>query len=294
MRAGGSRGTLLASVLEHFLVLLVSRLRRRRKTMIGSKEKYALVTGASSGIGYEVAKLLAKDGKNIVVVARSRAKLEELKRDLEKEHGTKVMVLVKDLSSPMAPREIYSEVEKQGINVDVLVNNAGFSVYGMFHETNVQQELEMMQVNVVSLIHLTKLFLKGMVDGKSGYILNVASLCAFAPVPLLSIYCSSKSSVLHFTEALANELKGSGVSVTCLCPGLAKTLFFERARMEDTRVTRRRMMDPAAVARAGLTDLKKGKVISIPGLQYKLWPLFARVAPRSLATAIMRAQHERA
>jgi short-subunit dehydrogenase len=270
------------------------RLRRRRESMIGSKDGYALVTGASSGIGYELAKVLAKDGKNIVVVARSRDKLEGFKRDLEKEQGTRVMVLVKDLSDPKGPREIYSELANEGINVDVLVNNAGFSVYGSFCETNVQQETEMIQVNVLSLIHLTKLFLKGMMEGKSGYILNVASLCAFAPVPLLSIYCGSKSSVLHFSEALANELKGSGVSVTCLCPGLAKTRFFERARMEDTRVTRRRMMDPATVARAGLADLKRGKVISIPGLQYKLWPLFTRVAPRSLATRIMRGQHERA
>jgi short-subunit dehydrogenase len=262
--------------------------------MIGSEDSHALVTGASSGIGYELAKLFAKDGKDVVVIARSQDKLEELKRALESEYGTKVRVLVKDLSDPKAPQEIFSELERQGINVDVLVNNAGFCVYGMFYETNLQQELEMIQVNVISLIHLTKLFLKRMVESKSGYILNVASLCAFAPVPLESVYCSGKTGVLHFSEALANELKGSGVSVTCLCPGLAKTLFHERARMEDARVTRRKMMDAATVARTGLSDLKKGKVISIPGLQYGLWPLFARVAPRSLITRIMRAQHERA
>ncbi len=262
--------------------------------MIGSKDSWALVTGASSGIGYELAKLFAKDGKNIVVVARSRDKLEGLKRDLEREHQTKVVVSVKDLSDPEAPQEIFSELEKEDINVDVLVNNAGFCVYGMFRETNLQQELEMIQVNLISMIHLTKLFLRRMVESKSGYILNVASLCAFAPVPLESIYCSSKAGVLHFSEALANELKGSGVSVTCLCPGLAKTLFHERAKMQDARVTRRKMMDAAIVAKAGLTDLKKGKVISIPGLQYRLWPLFARVAPRNLITRIMRAQHESA
>lgn len=262
--------------------------------MIGSKSSYALVTGASSGIGHELAKLLAKDGKNIVVVARSLDKLEELKTALEKEDGTKVVVLAKDLSDPKAPQDIFSQVEKEGINIDVLVNNAGFCVYGKFRETSLQEELEMIQVNVVSLIHLTKLFLRTMVEDKSGYILNVASLCAFSPVPLESIYCSGKADVLHFSEALANELKGSGVSVTCLCPGLVDTLFHERAGTKHARVTKRRMMDAAAVAKVGLTDLKKGKVISIPGLQYKLWPLFARVAPRSLATAIMRGQHEHA
>jgi short-subunit dehydrogenase len=262
--------------------------------MIGSNDGYALVTGASSGIGYELAKLFAKDGKNIVVVARSLDKLERLRSDLGKEHGPKVMVLVKDLSDPEAPQEIFSELQTRGINVDVLVNNAGFCVYGMFRETNLEQELEMIQVNVVSLIHLTKLFLGRMVERKSGYILNVASLCAFSPVPLESVYCSSKTSVLHFSEALANELKGSGVSVTCLCPGLAKTLFHERARMGDARVAKRRMMDAATVAEVGLTDLKKHRLISIPGLQYRLWPLFTRVAPRSLIARIMRAQHERA
>jgi short-subunit dehydrogenase len=260
--------------------------------MIGSKDGYALVTGASSGIGYELAKLLAKEGKNIVVVARSRDKLERLRRDLERDHQTRVVILVKDLSVPEAPQEIFSELEREDIKVDVVVNNAGFCVYGMFLETDMRQELEMIQVNVVSLIHLTKLFLRRMVESKSGYILNVASLCAFAPVPLESTYCSSKTSVLHFSEALANELKGSGVSVTCLCPGLVKTLFHQRAKMGNARVTKRRMMDAAAVAKAGLNDLKKGRVISIPGLQYRLWPLFARVAPRSLTTRIMRAQHE--
>ena len=262
--------------------------------MIGSKERYALVTGASSGIGYECAKLLAKDGKNLVVTARSRDKLEALKREIESEQGTIVRVLPHDLADPKAPPELFSQLEKEHIMVDVLVNNAGFGVCGKFSETDLQQELEMIQVNVTSLIHLTKLFLKGMVENKAGWILNVASLCAFTPVPMESVYCGTKASILHFSEGLANELKGTGVYVTCLCPGLAKTLFHERANMEDTRVARRKMMDAATVARDGLDALKKGQVISVPGLQYKMWPFIARVAPRSLVTRIMRSQHERA
>jgi len=260
--------------------------------MIGSRERYAVITGASSGIGYELAKLLANDGKDIVVVARSRDKLEDLKRDIENKQGTKVRVLAKDLSNPKSPLEIFTELEQEYIDVDVLVNNAGFCVYGNFSETELQKELEMIQVNATSLIHLTKLFLPKMLERKSGYILNVASLCAFMAVPLESIYCGTKALVLHFSEALANELKGTGVKVTCLCPGLAKTLFHKRANMENTKVGKRKMMDAATVAQAGLEALKRGKAITIPGLQYNAAPLLVRVLPRNVITKIMRSQHE--
>src|SRR4030042_1533219 len=260
--------------------------------MIGSKEKYAIVTGASSGIGYEIAKILAKDGKDIVVVARSKDKLEGLKREIESKQGKKVKVLAKDLSDPKAPVEIFSELERESIGVDVLVNNAGYGVYGMFLETDLQQELNMIQVNAVSLIHLTKLFVKGMVKDKSGYILNAASLCAFLPTPLEAVYCSTKSLVLHFSEALANELQGTGVSVTCLCVGLAGTEFHKRAHMDKCRATKRKMMDAAVVAEAGYKALKRGKLIEIPGRVYKFAPWFARFAPRSLVTRAVRSQHE--
>ena len=260
--------------------------------MIGSKDRYVLVTGASSGIGYELANLFAKDGKNLVIVARSQDRLEELKTKIEDEYETTVIVLPKDLSNPNSPQEIFSELQKRHINVDVLVNNAGFAVWGKFSETDLQEELEMIQVNVTSLIHLTKLFLKGMLENKSGWILNVASLCAFTPVPLESVYCGTKANILHFSEALANELKGTSVSVTCLCIGLAKTGFHKRARMESARVAKRKMMDAATVAQASLDALRRGQVICIPGLQYKVWPLLARVVPRNLITRIMRSQHE--
>jgi uncharacterized protein len=261
--------------------------------MIGSPEKYAIVTGASCGIGYELAKILARDGKNIVIIARSQDKLEDLKREIENKHGTKVKVLAKDLADPKAPPEIFSELEKEKIYVDVLVNNAGFGVYGMFLETDLQEEMDMIQVNAASLIHLTKLFLKGMVRDKSGYILNAASLCAFLPTPLEAVYCSTKAFVLHFSEALANELQGTGVSVTCLCVGLARTGFQKRAHMENCRVAKRKMMDAATVAEAGYKALKKGKLIEIPGLVYKFAPVFARFAPRNVVTKVVRSQHER-
>ncbi len=261
--------------------------------MIGSKEKYAIVTGASCGIGYELAKILAKDGKNIVVIARSRDQLEDLKKEIENKYGTKVKVLAKDLSDPKSPPEIFSELEKEKISVDVLVNNAGFGVYGMFLETDMREELDMIQVNAASLIHLTKLFLKGMVGDKSGYILNAASLCAFLPTPMEAVYCSTKAFILHFSEALANELQGTGVKVTCLCVGLARTEFQKRAHMENCRATKRKMMDAATVAEAGYKALKKGKLIEIPGLVYKFAPWFARFAPRNVVTRVVRSQHER-
>jgi short-subunit dehydrogenase len=261
--------------------------------MIGSKEKYAIVTGASCGIGYELAKILAKDGKDIAVVARSRDRLEDLKREIENKHGTKVKVLAQDLSDPKAPPQIFSELERERIGVDVLINNAGFGVYGMFRETDMQEELDMIQVNAASLVHLTKLFLKGMVENKSGYILNAASLCAFLPTPMEAVYCSTKAFVLHFSEALANELQGTGVKVTCLCVGLARTEFQKRARMENCKATQRKMMEAATVAEAGYKALKRGKLIEIPGLVYKFAPVFARVAPRKVVTRVVRSQHER-
>jgi short-subunit dehydrogenase len=256
--------------------------------MIGSIDGYALVTGASSGIGYELAKLFARDGKNIIVVARSQDKLEELKTEIENKYGTNVRVLVKDLSDPNSPQEIYSELERENINVDVLVNNAGFAVYGMFAETDWGKESEMIQVNIISLTYLTKLFLKHMLENKSGNILNVSSLGGFLPYPWYSVYAATKAHVLHFSEALANELGGSGVSVTCLCPGATETLFWERSNSKDSRGGKGRLMDAAKVAVVGYKALKKGKVIAIPGLIYNFTPIAVRIVPRSRLARIAR------
>jgi short-subunit dehydrogenase len=256
--------------------------------MIGSKDSYALVTGASSGIGYELAKLFAKDGKNIVVLARSQDKLEELKTEIEDKYGTGVKVLIKDLSDPNSAQEIFSELEKESINVDVLVNNAGFTVWGKFAETDWQKESEMIQVNITSLTQLTKLYLNKMLEDGSGRILNVASLIGFTPAPLESIYSASKSYVLHFSEALANELKGTPVKITCLCPGMTETLFYERANMQNCRAAQMKMMDSATAAKVGYQALKKGKVIAIPGLQNRLLLYLMKIVPRSVGTAITR------
>lgn len=262
--------------------------------MIGSKDRYALVTGASGGMGYEYSKLFAKDGKNIVVVARSRDKLQDLKKEIESNYGTKVRVLPNDLSDPKAPEEIFSELEKEGINVDVLVNNAGFPVYGIFSETDWQQEAEMIQVNMTSLTQLTKLFLKKMLENKSGRIMNISSVLGFMPSSWLSVYAATKSYVLSFSEALANELKGTGVRVTCFCPPTTRTLFWKKANAEDNKANRsallRRMttMDAATAARIGYRALAKGKVTAVGGLLASLWVFFTRFIPRGLVCAVSK------
>jgi len=255
--------------------------------MIGSKDSYALVTGASSGIGYELARLFAKDRKNIVAVARSKNKLEELKEECENEYGTIVRVLVKDLSDPKSPQDIYYELEKDGVNVDVLVNNAGFAVHGKFAMTDWDKEAEMIQVNITTLTNLTKLFLNKMLEKKSGKILNIASVAGFLPSPWLSAYGATKSYVLNFSEALSYEVRGTGVTVTCFCPGNTKTLFWERANAEDSKAHRRQFMfmDASTVARLGYKALAKGKTTVIAGLPMSLAMMFAtRLLPRGLAT----------
>ena len=255
--------------------------------MIGHQDRYALVTGATTGIGYELAKLLAKDGKNLIIISWDKNRLEQVKTEIENEYGIRVKVLPKDLSDPKAPLEIFSELEKEGIKVEVLVNNAGFGLFGMYSETDLQKELEMIQVNITSLTHLTKLFLKKMLENKSGRILNVASVVGFLPCPLFSVYSASKSYVLHFSEALANELQGTGVSVTCLCPPPTKTSFW--ANMEISKLAKGKMMNAAKVAEVGYKALKKEKVIATPGLKGKSLAILVRIAPRNMLTKMMRA-----
>ena len=257
--------------------------------MIGKGDQYALVTGASSGIGYELAKLFAQDGKNIVVVARSKDKLENLKTEVENKYGITVRVLLKDLSDPKSPQEIFSELDQENINVDVLVNNAGFSVHGLFSETDWQKEYEMIQVNIASLTHLTKLYLNKMLENNSGKIMNIASSIGFFSAPLMSIYAATKAYVIHFSEAIASEVNGTGVSIICFCPTTTKSQFWERANAEHSRAhNRMRMMDSATAAKIGYNALKRGNVIATASRMDKLMILFYRFSPRGLYTKIIK------
>jgi uncharacterized protein len=255
----------------------------------------ALVTGASGGIGLELARLLAQDGYRVVMLARSGARLEEIGKDLELRMGAVTSVIEADLSDPGAPPQVFRRLEAEAIELDVLINNAGHGSYGPFAETDVMQELAMIQVNVTALTHLTKLLLPGMLRRKRGAILNVASTAAFQPGPLMAVYYATKAYVLSLSEALANELEGSGVTVTALCPGPTRTGFQAAAKMERSRlVSGRRIMDAATVARIGYEGMRRGKTIVIPGLRNRLLAQSVRITPRKTVTRIVRRLQERA
>ncbi len=252
----------------------------------------ALITGASGGIGYEFAKLLAKDCSTLVLVARSEKKLSEIKKELEAIAPVKIMVLPKDLSLPGAADHLYEELEKAQITVDILINNAGFGGHGAFVDRDWQSESHMIAVNITALTHLTKLFAQGMVARKSGRIMNVASTAAFLPGPFMAVYYASKAYVLSFSEALACELQGTGVTVTVLCPGPTATGWASTAGVERSRLFR--YLRPAAaadVARYGYDAMMKGKVLAVHGMLNRLTTLSLRTAPRKLLPAIVRWLH---
>lgn len=253
----------------------------------------ALITGAASGIGYELACLFAHDDYNLVLVDRNGLKLSEIAVQFQQELGISVRVIVKDLSISTSPEEIFTELQQASIKVDVLVNNAGFGNYGLFNETNLTTELEMIQVNLVCLTHLTKLFLKEMVKQGQGKILNVSSAAAFQPGPLMAVYFATKAYILSFSEAIANELEGTGVSVTVLCPGSTASAFHERTGMADSKLLKgKKMMDAQTVAQIGYQALMKGKTVVVPGLLNRLLAKSVRFVPRKLVTKIVRTMQE--
>ncbi len=242
----------------------------------------ALITGASSGIGREIARICARHGHDLVINARDATRLRELAGELEEQHGVNVRVLPKDLSRESAPDEIYQTLQEDGLEIDILVNNAGFDVLGPFHRTPGEKERAMIQVNLVALTKLTRLFLPAMVERESGRIMNIGSIGSYIPSPLNAIYSATKAYVLSFSEAISMELKGTGVTVTTLCPGVTRTEFHDRADMEDIRLLRFGRMDAEAVAEQGYRAMMQGKRTKIPGLMAKFQVLLGRFAPRSL------------
>jgi short-subunit dehydrogenase len=249
----------------------------------------ALVTGASSGIGLELATLLGKNRHDVVLVARSRDKLDGIARGIAEEFGVAATVLAADLTDPAAPLDIFLTLAERKVAIDVLVNDAGFGVYGFFADTPLEKELAMIQVNVAALTHLTKLFLPGMLERRNGRILNVASTAAFQPGPLMAVYYATKAYVLSFSEALGNETAGTGVTVTALCPGPTITDFQRRAKVATTRsLPGPLVMDAAAVARAGYEGMLRGKRVVVPGAANRVFVQALRATPRNLATAISR------
>jgi short-subunit dehydrogenase len=253
----------------------------------------ALVTGASGGIGEELARLFAADGHSLVLVARSRDKLARLAEELKQKHGVSARVLAADLARPESPQEIFAELQGVGVHVDALVNNAGFGSYGPFAETDLKSELELLQVNVVALTHLTKLFLPAMLGRRRGYVMNVASTAAFQPGPLMAVYYASKAYVLSFSEALANECEGSNVRVSALCPGPTETGFVAAAGMGDSKLFDRAVMDARTVAEAGYRGMLAGKTVVIPGFRNNLLARSIGFFPRNLVTKVVRGIQEK-
>jgi len=254
---------------------------------LGARET-ALITGASGGIGLELARLFARDGYDLVLVARDQARLTALAGSLERDHRVSVRVVPKDLSKAQALEEIYAVLAKDGVHVAVLVNNAGFGLRGAFAETSLAAELEMMQLNMLALTHLTKLFLKSMLERRGGKILNLASTAGLQPGPLMAVYYATKAYVLSFSEALANELAGSGVTVTALAPGATETGFAATAQSQGSRLFRRGAMDAATVARIGYRGLMEGRTLVIPGLRNRILAFGVRLTPRRVVTRISR------
>src|SRR3954469_9678908 len=253
----------------------------------------ALVTGASGGIGEELARLFAADGHDLVLVARGEEKLKRLAEELGAKHGVRARVVPADLSRADAPREIFDELRGEGVEVDALVNNAGIGSYGLFAETDLVQELELLQINVVALTHLTKLFLPSMLARRRGYVCNVASTAGFQPGPLMAVYYASKAYVLSLSEALANECEGTGVRVSALCPGPTETGFVAAAGMSESKLFDRGAMTARDVALAGYRGLLAGKGIVIPGLRNAFVARTVGMMPRKMVTKVVRGIQER-
>ena len=246
----------------------------------------ALITGASSGIGLDLAKLFAQGGHDLVLVARNEEALRGVAAECEKS-GVKAHVLAKDLSNPNAAQETFDVLTGRGIAVDVLVNNAGFGTHGMFVRTKLEDEVGMIQVNITALIQLTRLFLPQMVSRKSGKIMNVASMAGFVPGPFMSVYYATKAFVLSHSVALAQEVKKSGVIVSVLCPGPTKTDFQKRAKIAESKLFKKpKSMTSMDVARAGYEGLMKGKLIVVPGFSNKVIRVASKLAPRKMLARV--------
>ena len=251
-------------------------------------DRYVLITGASAGIGYELCKQFAKDNHNLILVSRDEKKLNRVAEELREHYRIKTKVISKDLSVKSAATEIYEVLSRESIAVEILVNNAGFNVYGSFFETDLSKELEMIQLNLVSLVQLTKMFLPGMIKNRSGRILNIGSTGSYVPGPLNAVYCATKAFVRSFSEALAEETQGSGVTVTILCPGATATEFAKRAHIENTRLFMGRKMTADAVAKIGYQALMGGKRTVIAGIENKLQVFSTHFASNSMVTRMVK------
>jgi len=256
-------------------------------------KKTALITGATKGIGYELTKLFAGDSYNLVLVARNKARLEEIQEDLNKKHNIDITIIAKDLSIENAALEIFRETIDKQIIIDVLVNNAGIGDFKLFSDEDFSKISQIMQVNIVSLTELTRFYLKGMVHRKEGRILNVSSMAAFQPGPYMAVYYASKAYVQSFSEAIASELKGTGVTVTALCPGPTRSGFQSEVGSEGSRLSKLNLLSSSEdVAKSGYRALHDGRNVVIPGFINTSLRNTSRIIPRRTTIHVVRKLQE--
>jgi uncharacterized protein len=262
--------------------------------MSQSEKKYALVTGATSGIGYELAKVFAQNGYNLIIVARPSDELQQKSQEFSSQFNIEVIPVGKDLFNADAAFEVYEEVKAKGIVVNVLVNNAAQGVYGPFIETDIQKQLQIIQLNVVSLTALTYLFLRDMVARNEGKILQVGSVLSELPGTLQSVYGGTKAYILSFTEALISEVKDTNVTLTVLQPGVTDTDFFNKAGAQNSKLAEDKstMSDPADVAKDAYEALMKGDDKVVSGFKNKVQVAMSNVMPDTLLADQMKKQSE--
>lgn len=253
-----------------------------------SKNKTALITGASSGIGKALCEEFAKDGYQLVLAARSIEKMQVIGADLKKRYGVQVTVIGADLESASGAVQLHADIKQSGITLNALVNNAGYGTFGEFKDTELSATLGMMQLNMNSVVILTKLFLPDLMATK-GKLLNVASTAAFQPGPFMAVYYATKSFVLYFSEGLACELEGSGVTVTALCPGPTASGFQDKAVMNESALVKNKKLPSAeSVAASGYKAMQRGKRVHITGVMNNLLAQSIRVTPRNWVTALLK------
>ena len=247
-----------------------------------------LITGASMGIGLEFANVFAKNGFDLYLVARSEDKLKNLAIELENKYRVKAEVQAIDLSVPGAAKTVYDQIKNKGFDIEILVNNAGFGDFGFFVETEWEKERQMIELNILAVTHFSKLFSKDMADRKSGKILNMGSIASFMPGPGMAVYFATKAFVLSFSEAISNELEGTGVTVFCLCPGPTQSNFYKAANLKSSKIFNSDLIPSSAeVAEFGFQALMTNKVVSIPGFWNKLMAVSVRFIPRFLVRKIV-------
>ena len=254
--------------------------------MTDSNIRYTLITGASTGIGYELSKLFAKDKHNLILVSRNKIKLQSVKNELLK-YNIDIKILGLDLASSEDIKSLFSYIEINKLNVNILVNNAGIGTFGDFNDNEWEKEEALIDINIKALTQLTKYFLPKIVECKNGGILNVASTAAFCSGPRMAAYYASKAYVLNLTEAIYEEYKDNGIKISCLCPGPVKTSFQGKAGIKKSEAAKKYLMDAEEVAKVCYKDFNKGKLIIIPGMKNRLLVMGNKILPRSISRKII-------